>query len=119
VLAADTSKMIRSLLRLVSLAVLSIALTFPLARTAQARPFPERIELPVGFRPEGITIGTRATAYLGSSANGDIYAVNLRTRRRLGRQRRQRTLGTVGRSQDRQPEPPLRCRRAVWHWQGD
>jgi sugar lactone lactonase YvrE len=37
------------------------------------------IELPDGFRPEGITIGPRATAYLGSLADGDIYAVDLRT----------------------------------------
>jgi sugar lactone lactonase YvrE len=29
--------------------------------------------------PEGITIGSGATAYLGSRANGDIYAANLRT----------------------------------------
>lgn len=42
-------------------------------------PFPDRIELPDGFRPEGITIGPGATAYLGSLANGDIYAVHLRT----------------------------------------
>ena len=71
--------MIRSLLRLVLPALLSIALTVPLAGTAQAKPFPDRIELPNGFQPEGITIGKGATAYLGSLANGDIYAVNLRT----------------------------------------
>jgi hypothetical protein len=71
--------MFRSWLRLLSLALLTIALTVPLASTAQAKPFPDQIELPAGFRPEGITIGTRATAYLGSLANGDIYAVNLRT----------------------------------------
>ena len=71
--------MIRSLMRLLSLALLSIALSFPLASTAQAKPFPDRIELPNGFQPEGITIGRGATAYLGSLANGDIYAVNLRT----------------------------------------
>jgi sugar lactone lactonase YvrE len=52
--------------------------------TAQARPFPDRLDLPNGFQPEGITIGRHATAYLGSRANGDIYAVSLRT----GEQRR-------------------------------
>jgi sugar lactone lactonase YvrE len=71
--------MFRSLLRLLSLALLTIALTVPLASTAQAKPFPDRIELPAGFQPEGITIGKHATAYLGSLANGDIYAVSLRT----------------------------------------
>ncbi len=66
-------------LRLLSLALLTIALTVPLASTAQAKPFPDQIELPNGFQPEGITIGLGATAYLGSLADGDIYAVSLRT----------------------------------------
>jgi sugar lactone lactonase YvrE len=71
--------MLRSLLRLLSLALLSVALAVPLASTAQAKPFPDRIGLPNGFQPEGITIGRGATAYLGSLADGDIYAVSLRT----------------------------------------
>jgi sugar lactone lactonase YvrE len=71
--------MFRSLLRLLSLALLSVALAVPLASTAQAKPFPDRIGLPNGFQPEGITIGRGATAYLGSLADGDIYAVSLRT----------------------------------------
>jgi streptogramin lyase len=37
------------------------------------------IELPDGFQPEGIAIGPRGTAYLGSLADGDIYAADLRT----------------------------------------
>ncbi|KRE23672.1 SMP-30/gluconolactonase/LRE family protein [Agromyces sp. Soil535] len=37
------------------------------------------IELPDGFRPEGIAIDPRGTAYLGSLADGDIYAADLRT----------------------------------------
>jgi sugar lactone lactonase YvrE len=37
------------------------------------------IELPDGFQPEGITIDPRGTAYLGSLADGDIYAADLRT----------------------------------------
>ncbi len=41
-------------------------------------PFPEVIDLPNGFRPEGIAIrGNRA--YFGSLADGDIYAADLRT----------------------------------------
>jgi sugar lactone lactonase YvrE len=71
--------MFRSLLRLLSLALLSVALAVPLASTAQAKPFPDRIGLPNGFQPEGITIGRGGTAYLGSLADGDIYAVSLRT----------------------------------------
>ena len=41
----------------------------------------ERIPLPDGFQPEGITIGHRHghTAFLGSLADGDIYRLNLRT----------------------------------------
>lgn len=43
------------------------------------RPFPSRVELPIGFQPEGIAIGPGATAWLGSLADGDIYRVSLRT----------------------------------------
>ena len=39
--------------------------------------FPAVVALPNGFRPEGIAIKGR-TAYFGSLADGDIYAVNLR-----------------------------------------
>jgi sugar lactone lactonase YvrE len=70
---------IRSILRLIAVVVLGIALSVPLAGPAQAQPFPDRIPLPNGFMPEGITIGPGATAYLGSRADGDIIAVNLRT----------------------------------------
>jgi sugar lactone lactonase YvrE len=37
------------------------------------------IPLPDGFRPEGITTGRHHTAYLGSLADGDIYALDLRS----------------------------------------
>ncbi|MEV0353843.1 superoxide dismutase [Nonomuraea sp. NPDC050680] len=40
---------------------------------------PATIALPNGFRPEGIAIGSRPVAYLGSLANGDIYRADLRT----------------------------------------
>jgi sugar lactone lactonase YvrE len=39
----------------------------------------EVIDLPDGFRPEGIAIDPRGTAYFGSLADGDIYAADLRT----------------------------------------
>jgi sugar lactone lactonase YvrE len=40
--------------------------------------FPAVLQLPNGFQPEGIAIKEK-TAYFGSLADGDIYAVNLRT----------------------------------------
>ncbi|MEO5852859.1 MAG: superoxide dismutase [Nocardioides sp.] len=42
-------------------------------------PFPAVLDLPDGFRPEGIAIGPGPTAYFGSLANGDIYEIALRT----------------------------------------
>jgi sugar lactone lactonase YvrE len=41
--------------------------------------FPERIELPDGFRPEGIAIGKDATFYVGSIPTGAIYRGDLKT----------------------------------------
>jgi sugar lactone lactonase YvrE len=50
-----------------------------LTSTAKAsKAFPARIELPNGFQPEGIAI-RGSTAYLGSLADGDIYAASLVT----------------------------------------
>jgi sugar lactone lactonase YvrE len=46
---------------------------------ASSESFPERIELPDGFMPEGIAIGSGPTAWFGSRADGDIYEVDLRT----------------------------------------
>ena len=50
-----------------------------LGAPAGARPFPDQIALPNGFQPEGIAIGRGHTAYVGSLADGDIRALNLRT----------------------------------------
>jgi sugar lactone lactonase YvrE len=41
--------------------------------------FPTTITLPVGFRPEGITTGPGAVAYLGSLADGSILKIDLAT----------------------------------------
>jgi len=41
--------------------------------------FPTEFALPTGFLPEGIAIGAGPTAFFGSRADGDIYAVNLVT----------------------------------------
>ena len=77
--------MIRSILRLAFVVLLSVALSGisdygrSEAVARAVKPFPDRIELPDGFQPEGITIGPGATAYVGSLATGAIYAVNLRT----------------------------------------
>ena len=49
----------------------------PAAR--QQRAFPEVIQLPRGFQPEGIEVGKGTTFYVGSVANGAIYQGNLRT----------------------------------------
>lgn len=71
-------------IRLLSAALLSAVLAVALVAPAEARPrhdYPDRIELPVGFQPEGITIGKRPVAYLGSLADGDIYAADLRSGR--------------------------------------
>ena len=73
----------RAKLRLLTAALLSLLLAVTLVTPAEAhgRPkhWPNRLDLPVGFRPEGITIGKAAYAYVGSLANGDIYRVSLRT----------------------------------------
>jgi sugar lactone lactonase YvrE len=45
----------------------------------EKKPFPEVIQLPTGFRPEGIEVGRGTTFYVGSVANGAIYRGNLRT----------------------------------------
>ena len=69
--------------RLGLIVLLAVGLLMPVGgaatvATADSR-FPDRIELPNGFRPEGIAIGRKAKAWLGSLANGDIYEVSLRT----------------------------------------
>lgn len=72
----------RSRLRLLFAALLSAMLSFALVAPAEARPrhnYPDRIELPTGFQPEGITIGKAPVAYLGSRTDGDIIAANLKT----------------------------------------
>jgi sugar lactone lactonase YvrE len=51
----------------------------PAAGEKHAKPFPQVIQLPIGFQPEGIEVGTGTTFYVGSVANGAIYRGNLRT----------------------------------------
>lgn len=63
--------------------VLMIAVVTTLTLTCGVRPVlaavPDTLSLPDGFQPEGIAIGTKPYAYLGSRDNGDILKVNLRT----------------------------------------
>ena len=72
----------RSRLRLLAAALLAFALSLTLVAPAEAKKrssYPDEIALPNGFLPEGITIGKSPIAYLGSRADGDIYAADLRT----------------------------------------
>ncbi len=59
--------------------VLSLIMSFAVWNPVIAQTFPEIVPLPDGFQPEGITLGTGHTAYVGSLAGGAIYAVDLRT----------------------------------------
>jgi sugar lactone lactonase YvrE len=51
----------------------------PAAGEKHAKPFPQVIQLPTGFRPEGIEVGKGTTFYVGSVASGAIYRGDLRT----------------------------------------
>jgi sugar lactone lactonase YvrE len=43
------------------------------------KPFPDVIQLPTGFQPEGIEVGKGTTFFVGSVATGAIYRGDLRT----------------------------------------
>ena len=63
----------------VALSALALIMSFGFWNSATAQSFPETIPLPDGFQPEGITLGNGPTAYVGSLADGSIYAADLRT----------------------------------------
>jgi sugar lactone lactonase YvrE len=70
------------MLRVLSLVAALIAAAATLSggsSTAQQKPFPDVIQLPRGFQPEGLEVGRGTTFYVGSVANGAIYRGNLRT----------------------------------------
>ncbi|MEV1129591.1 hypothetical protein [Agromyces sp. NPDC049794] len=76
----------RLVARAFSAAALAGLLVASAAGAAQAANSPpgggqveDLIELPDGFRPEGIAIDPRGIAYVGSLADGDIYAADLHT----------------------------------------
>jgi sugar lactone lactonase YvrE len=53
--------------------------TFAVVTVLAAAAFPQVIQLPKGFQPEGIEVGRGTTFYVGSRATGAIYRGNLRT----------------------------------------
>ena len=64
--------------RRVGVALATLLVLSPAVASA-APALPTTINLPAGFRPEGIAIGSAPVAYLGSLADGDIYRVDLKT----------------------------------------
>ena len=62
----------------VLLAALLSATILTVAGPASAQPFPDVIDLPVGFSPEGVAIDDRV-AYFGSLADGSIQRADLKT----------------------------------------
>jgi sugar lactone lactonase YvrE len=58
---------------------IAIALLAVACAGAGAAPFPQHIDLPNGFRPEGIVVGSGHTFYVGSIPTGAIYRGDLRT----------------------------------------
>jgi sugar lactone lactonase YvrE len=73
------------MLRIVSMLTVLTALSgvlvggSPASSGKKPTPFPEVIQLPVGFQPEGIEIGRGKTFYVGSVASGAIFRGDLRT----------------------------------------
>jgi sugar lactone lactonase YvrE len=68
------------MLRVVSLAAAAIAAAALAGGSSAGKTaFPEVIQLPVGFQPEGIEVGRGTTFYVGSRVTGAIYRGNLRT----------------------------------------
>jgi streptogramin lyase len=60
-------------------ALVALAATLVAGSPGATRPFPQIIQLPQGFQPEGIEVGKGTTFYVGSRVTGAIYRGNLRT----------------------------------------
>jgi hypothetical protein len=58
-------------------ALLPVAVSGGAAQARRIVPAPETVDLPVGFRPEGIASGPGTTYYAGSMANGSIVTGDL------------------------------------------
>ena len=61
---------------LIAVIALLLAVTQAFAATA---PFPDVIQLPTGYQPEGIALGSGSTFYVGSLMDGRIVRGDLRT----------------------------------------
>ncbi len=70
---------IASLIAVVAFAAVVAAAASETGGARKLKPFPDVIQLPVGFRPEGIEIGKGSTFFVGSVADGAIYRGSLRT----------------------------------------
>lgn len=60
-------------------ALVALSATLVAGSPGATRPFPQIIQLPQGFQPEGIEVGKGTTFYVGSRVTGAIYRGNLRT----------------------------------------
>jgi sugar lactone lactonase YvrE len=58
---------------------LLLVMVLPGVALAQSTQFPDVINLPVGYAPEGIATGRGTSFYAGSLANGSVYGGDLRT----------------------------------------
>jgi sugar lactone lactonase YvrE len=70
--------MLRSVSAIAACAGIAVALAGGVSAASGARPYPHVIQLPTGFRPEGIEIKGN-TFYVGSVGSGAIFRGNLRT----------------------------------------
>jgi sugar lactone lactonase YvrE len=66
--------------RLSAVLALTLVMTAAFATPAAAAPpFPDQIDLPNGWAPEGITAGPGTTVYVGSLVDGAIWQADVRT----------------------------------------
>jgi sugar lactone lactonase YvrE len=61
------------------LAALTATATLGMTAVAGAAPFPDRLDLPDGWQPEGIASGKGNELFVGSIPTGDIWRFNART----------------------------------------
>jgi sugar lactone lactonase YvrE len=59
--------------------VMAVSATLVAGSPGATKPFPQVIQLPQGFQPEGIEVGKGTTFYVGSRVTGAVYRGNLRT----------------------------------------
>jgi sugar lactone lactonase YvrE len=69
----------RAVLGGAALAAVAVGVGAGTAGAASETALPTEFPLPDGFLPEGITIGSKPFAYMGSRANGAIFRTDLRT----------------------------------------